>query len=386
MRRASCINHAVKERYDTMRENTRAQHTLEVKHLIKRFGSLTAVDDVSFTVEPGEFFSLLGPSGSGKTTILRMIAGFVVPDEGNVYLGGRDITYWPPEKRDINIVFQNYALFPHLTVFENVAFGPRRHGWPEEKIRREVNRFLEMVHLQNHAQKYPRQLSGGEKQRVALVRALIMHPSVLLLDEPLGALDLKIRQQLQLELINIQDEVGITFIYVTHDQGEALTMADRIAVMNKGKVLQIGDPKTIYEHPRTRFVAHFIGNTNFFEGKVTRVEGNAVKVDVPGLMELWGTPTTPVQVGDTVSVSVRPEKMYISHQPPDNNGLNKIQGVVKDILYAGASSEFIVTLPNGQEVRVFAQNISQEAEIWKITWDDRVWVYWRPERSLVLKE
>ncbi len=369
-----------------MVQNGTAQHTLEVRHLLKRFGALTAVDDVSFTVEPGEFFSLLGPSGSGKTTILRIIAGFVVPDEGHVYLGGQDITYWPPEKRDINIVFQNYALFPHLTVFENVAFGPRRRGWPEEKIRREVNRFLEMVHLQSHAQKYPRQLSGGEKQRVALVRALIMHPSVLLLDEPLGALDLKIRQQLQLELINIQDEVGITFIYVTHDQGEALTMADRIAVMNHGKILQIGDPKTIYERPRTRFVAHFIGNTNFFDGKVVAVEGQSVKVDVPNLTEIWGVPMTPVQAGESVSVSVRPEKMYISRQNPPHSGYNVVQGVVRDILYAGVSTEFIIRLQNGQDVRVFAQNISQDADIWRITWDDRVWVYWRPERSLVLKE
>ncbi len=376
----------MKEHCEMMKEHTRAQHTLEVKHLVKQFGTLIAVNDVSFTVEPGEFFSLLGPSGSGKTTVLRIIAGFVVPDQGSVHLGGKDITYWPPEKRDINIVFQNYALFPHLTVYENVAFGPRRHGWPEEKIRREVNRFLEMVHLQSHAQKYPRQLSGGEKQRVALIRALIMHPSVLLLDEPLGALDLKIRQQLQLELINIQDEVGITFIYVTHDQGEALTMADRIAVMNKGQILQIGDPKTIYERPRTRFVAHFIGNTNFFEGKVVRVEGDSVKVDVPGLCEIWGVPMTPVQVGEQVSVSVRPEKMYISHNPPGNGTYNKVQGTVKDILYAGVSTDFIVTLPNGQEVRIFAQNISQDAEIWKITWDDHVWVYWRPERSLVLRE
>ncbi len=369
-----------------MAPNGKAQHTLEVRHLRKRFGTLTAVDDVSFTVEAGEFFSLLGPSGSGKTTTLRIIGGFVVPDEGDVFLNGDRITYWPPEKRDVNIVFQNYALFPHLNVFENVAFGPRRQGWPEDKIRREVHRLLEMVHLQGYEKKYPRQLSGGEKQRVALIRALITRPKVLLLDEPLGALDLKIRQQLQLELINIQDEVGITFIYVTHDQGEALTMADRIAVMDKGKILQIGDPKTIYERPANKFVAHFIGNTNMFDGTVLELAAGMARVDVPEVGEFWGTPLHPVHRGMWVSMSVRPEKMRISRHKPTRGTYNMVQGAVHDIIYTGASTEFLVRLANGFTVRVFTQNISQEDEIWKITWDDRVWVYWRPERSLILAE
>ncbi|NPA91757.1 MAG: ABC transporter ATP-binding protein [Chloroflexi bacterium] len=362
------------------------ENGLAVEHLVKRFGPLVAVDDVSFSVAPGEFFSLLGPSGSGKTTTLRIIGGLTVPDEGEVYLGGERITYWPPEKRDVNIVFQNYALFPHLTVFENVAFGPRRRGWPERKIREEVTRFLKMVHLEGYEGKYPRQLSGGEKQRVALIRALIMHPKVLLLDEPLGALDLKIRQELQLELIRIQEEVGITFIYVTHDQGEALTMADRIAVMNRGKILQIGDPKTIYEQPVNRFVAHFIGNTNFFEGQVVKVEGGMALVDVPGLAQIWGVPVGEVRAGLPASVSVRPEKMYISRHPPKGGSFNVLQGIVEDMIYTGVSTEFIVRLPTGQQVRVFAQNISKDAEIWKITWDEKVWVYWRPDRSLVFVE
>lgn len=359
---------------------------LEVRHLTKRFGALTAVDDVSFSVAPGEFFSLLGPSGSGKTTILRMIGGFEVPDAGEIYLKGERITYRPPEKRDINLVFQNYALFPHLNVFENVAFGPRRQRWPEEKIRREVGRLLEMVHLSGYEKKYPRQLSGGEKQRVALIRALITRPQVLLLDEPLGALDLKIRQQLRLELINIQDKVGITFVYVTHDQEEALAMADRIAVMNRGRILQIGDPKTIYEHPVNRFVAHFIGNINFFEGTVVEVAGDRARVDVPGLMEIWEVPTHPVTVGTEVSVSVRPEKVHLARQRLDDPGYNAVEGVVEDLIYLGVSTEFIVRLKDGRKVRVFAQNISPEDEIWTITWDDRVWVYWRPEWSLILKE
>ena len=361
---------------------------LAVQNLTKRFGSLTAVDHVSFDIAPGEFFSLLGPSGSGKTTILRMIGGLEVPDEGRVFLAGEDITFRPPERRDVNIVFQNYALFPHLTVFDNVAFGPRRKGWPEEKIRQEVGKLLEMVHLNGYEPKYPRQLSGGEKQRVALIRALILRPKVLLLDEPLGSLDLKIRQALQLELVNIQYEVGITFVYVTHDQSEALTMADRIAVMNKGRILQIAEPKVIYEQPTTRFVAQFIGNTNLFQGRVTAREGASVQVDVPGLSVIWGVLAEGASAsrGDPVSISVRPEKMRIARQKPSTDSFNMVQGVVEDLIYLGVSTEFIVALPNGQQVRIFAQNISREDELWSITWDDPVWVYWRPEWSLILAD
>ena len=359
---------------------------VEVQNLTKRFGSLTAVDGVSFSVGAGEFFSLLGPSGSGKTTILRMIGGFEVPDAGEVYLGGERITYRPPEKRDVNIVFQSYALFPHLNVFENVAFGPRRQRWDEGRIKREVGRLLEMVHLSGYEEKYPRQLSGGEKQRVALIRALITHPQVLLLDEPLGALDLKIRQQLQLELVNIQDEVGITFIYVTHDQGEALAMADRIAVMDKGHILQIGDPRTIYEQPTNRFVAHFIGNTNLFDGRVVAVDGERARVDVPGLMEIWGTLSGKVAVGEQVSVSVRPEKMRISHERPAGSGYNAIAGTVADIIYLGVSTELLIRLEDGSQVRVFAQNVSRDEVVWTVTWGERLWVYWLPEWSLILTE
>ena len=363
---------------------------LEVRHLTKRFGKIIAVNDVSFEIASGEFFSLLGPSGSGKTTMLRMIGGLETPDAGDIFLEGKKITFLPPEKRDINIVFQNYALFPHLTVYDNVAFGPRRRKWPEDKIRREVTTLLEMVHLSGYEEKYPRQLSGGEKQRVALIRALILKPKVLLLDEPLGALDLKIRQALQLELANIQYEVGITFIYVTHDQSEALTMADRIAVMNKGRILQIGTPKEIYEHPSDRFVANFIGNTNLFEGVVKEVAGDDIRVEVPGLMEMWGVASdkhaAQMRPGMQVAVSVRPEKMRISRNKPEKPGYNMIQGVVDDVIYLGVSTEFLVKLPNGQIVRVFAQNISQENELWNITWDEPVWVFWRPHRSLVLAD
>ena len=363
---------------------------LEVRNLTKRFGKIIAVNDVSFGIKSGEFFSLLGPSGSGKTTMLRMIGGLETPDAGDIFLEGEKITFLPPEKRDVNIVFQNYALFPHLNVYDNVAFGPRRRKWPEDKIRQEVTHLLEMVHLSGYEEKYPRQLSGGEKQRIALIRALILKPKLLLLDEPLGALDLKIRQSLQLELANIQYEVGITFIYVTHDQSEALTMADRIAVMNKGRILQMGTPKEIYEHPTDRFVANFIGNTNLFEGKVMALHGDEVKVDVPDLMEMWGVASDKhvahLRPGMQVAVSVRPEKMRISRNKPEKPGHNMIQGMVIDVIYLGVSTEFLVRLPNGQVVRVFAQNISQENELWTITWDEQVWVYWRPYRSLILAD
>jgi len=361
---------------------------LEVRNLTKRFGRIVAVNDVSFKIKSGEFFSLLGPSGSGKTTMLRMIGGLETPDAGDIFLENQKITFLPPEKRDVNIVFQNYALFPHLNIFDNVAFGPRRRKWPEDKIRQEVMALLEMVHLGGYEEKYPRQLSGGEKQRVALIRALILKPKLLLLDEPLGALDLKIRQALQLELANIQYEVGITFIYVTHDQSEALTMADRIAVMNKGRILQIGTPKEIYEHPADKFVANFIGNTNLFEGVVKEVTGDDVRVEVAGLAEIWGVASTEhtprLRLGQKVAVSVRPEKMRISREKPEKPGYNLVQGVVEDVIYLGVSTEFLVKLPNGQLVRVFAQNISHENELWTITWDELVWVYWRPHRSLVL--
>ncbi len=362
---------------------------LQVVGLTKRFGKKIAVQDVSFTVQPNEFFCLLGPSGCGKTTILRMIGGLLVPDAGQVLLDGQDITFDPPEKRDINIVFQNYALFPHMTVYDNIAFGPRRQGWPEDRIRREVGRLLEIAHLVGYEHKYPRQLSGGEQQRVALLRALITRPQVLLLDEPLGALDLKIRQQLQLELINIQDDFHITFIYVTHDQSEALAMGDRIAVMNQGRILQIGDPRSIYEAPINRFVAYFIGNTNLFDGIVKEVAGQQARVAVPGVGDLWGVAPhgrEKLRPGVSVAISVRPEKIHIAREAPDQGAWNRAQGVVQDIIYLGVSTEYIVRLPAGLTVRVFTQNLRRNGGHDAITWDDQVWVYWRPAHSLILPD
>ena len=362
---------------------------LQVKNLNKSFGKLKAVDNVSLSVED-EFFAFLGPSGSGKTTTLRMTAGLEMPDRGSIVLEGEDITNYPPEARNINTVFQNYALFPHMTVFENVAFGLRRKKMDNKFIKSEVSRFLEMVDLSDKAKRMPKQLSGGEKQRVALVRALINKPKLLLLDEPLGALDLKIRQKLAIELVNIREQVDISFIYVTHDQTEALTMADRIAVMNKGKIVQIGEPKELYENPGTSFVAHFIGNTNLLEGKITEKDGELYKVDIPGLGEVWGILTSVtdkvVGVGDSIYVSIRPEKIGITKKRKNVPGRNELAGKVEEMIYVGPSTEFIVRLKNGKDFRVFVQNISPENEVWNIEWEDEIFLYWRFDKTLILPE
>ncbi len=374
---------------------------LEIENLSKTFGALRAVDGIDFSVDD-EFFAFLGPSGSGKTTTLRMIAGLEAPDSGRIALEGREITFLPPEKRNIHTVFQSYALFPHMTVAENVAFGLKRKRLSKHYIREEVTRFLALVDLSEKAESRPRELSGGEKQRVALVRALINRPKLLLLDEPLGALDLKIRQKLAIDLVNIREEVNISFVYVTHDQTEALTMADRIAVMDKGRILQVGGPKELYENPCCGFVARFIGNTNILEGRVTERDGKLVKVALPGLSDVWGMHAGSGIAGRSrVNVSVRPEKIRISRTSRKEPGYNELLGVVREIIYVGPSTEFLVELkstdcnqskerppgaPTGSDClfRVFAQNTSPENEIWKITWDEHVYLSFRFDRTLVL--
>ena len=362
---------------------------LQINNLNKSFGKLKAVDNVNLVVDD-EFFAFLGPSGSGKTTTLRMTAGLEMPDSGSIVLEGEDITNYPPEARNINTVFQNYALFPHMTVFENIAFGLRRKKMDNKFIKNEVSRFLDMVDLSDKAKRMPKQLSGGEKQRVALVRALINKPKLLLLDEPLGALDLKIRQRLAIELVNIREQVDISFVYVTHDQTEALTMADRIAVMNKGHIVQIGEPKELYENPGSSFVANFIGNTNLVEGKVIEKNGELYKVDIPGLGGLWGVITSvakkSVEVGDSIYVSIRPEKIGITRKRKDGTGQNELRGKVEEMIYVGSSTEFIVKLNNGIEFRVFVQNISPESEVWNIEWEDEIYLYWRFDKTLILPE
>jgi spermidine/putrescine transport system ATP-binding protein len=265
--------------------------SVELREVTKRFGSVAVVEGVSLQIRPGEFFSLLGPSGCGKTTTLRILAGFVQPDAGEVFIAGKRVTHLPPNERDVNMVFQNYALFPHLTVEQNVAFGLEIQKLPRAQIRKRVGWALELVRLCGLESRYPHQLSGGQQQRVALARALVTQPSVLLLDEPLGALDLKLRQQMQLELKKLQRELAITFLYVTHDQEEALTMSDRLAVMNQGRVVQVGTPQEIYERPATRFVADFIGESNFLEGRVVAWDGKKALVQIGSLSATVRSPS-----------------------------------------------------------------------------------------------
>jgi spermidine/putrescine transport system ATP-binding protein len=315
---------------------------LVIDHVSKTFGAQRAVDDVALTVAQGESFSLLGPSGCGKTTLLRMIAGFEQPDRGRILVGGRDITSLPPEQRPVNTVFQNYALFPHLSVWENIAFGLRMSRRPREEIRSGVESILELVRLSEHARKRPAQLSGGQRQRVAIARALVNRPQVLLLDEPLAALDLKLRQHMLMELNTIHEQVGTTFIYVTHDQGEAMSLSDRIAVMNAGKVEQVDSPENLYETPRSSFVASFIGDANFFSGVVVEVQHEGyVRVLVDGLGSPLVLSNGAVSANQTLRLMVRPEKISLTlTRPSSGERVNAFRGVVEDMAYFGSHTRY----------------------------------------------
>lgn len=315
---------------------------LVIDHVSKTFGVQRAVDDVALTVAQGESFSLLGPSGCGKTTLLRMIAGFERPDCGRILVGGQDITSLPPERRPVNTVFQNYALFPHLSVWENIAFGLRMSRRPREEIRSGVERMLELVRLSEHARKRPAQLSGGQRQRVAIARALVNRPQVLLLDEPLAALDLKLRQHMLMELNTIHEQVGTTFIYVTHDQGEAMSLSDRIAVMNAGKVEQVDTPVHLYETPRSSFVASFIGDANFFTGVAVEVQDEGyVRVLVDGLGSPLVLSNGAVSANQTLRLMVRPEKISLTPtRPPSGERVNAFRGVVEDTAYFGTHTRY----------------------------------------------
>ena len=346
---------------------------LRIVDVTKSFGDFTAVDDLTLTIPQGSFFALLGPSGCGKTTTLRMVAGLEEPTRGSVLIGDEDITWRKPYQRPVNTVFQSYALFPHLDIFENVAFGLRRTKTPG--VKEKVTEMLELVELSGLARRKPGQLSGGQQQRVAVARALINRPRVLLLDEPLGALDLKLRRQMQLELKRIQTEVGITFVHVTHDQEEAMTMADTIAVMNAGRVEQMGAPTDLYENPATTFVANFLGRSNLIAGRVTGRSGADAVVDVQG--RKVALPAARVHSdGDAVHVGVRPEKISIVLAADESGaeGVNTLEGVVTDASFIGVSTEYLVETPWGQEIAVFAQNMRRDdrivpgAEV-SLTWD-----------------
>jgi len=358
---------------------------IAVSNVSKSFGTFSALKDVSLDIRKGEFFSLLGPSGCGKTTLLRAIAGFEDPDSGLISIDGIDVSGLPPDKRHCNTVFQSYALFPHLSVFENVAFPLRIKKTPGRLIRELVMKHLSLVQLESHADKKPSQLSGRQKQRVAIARALINEPSVLLLDEPLSALDAKLRQHMLMELDAIHDKVGITFIYVTHDQQEALSVSDRIAVMNAGLVLQVGSPQQIYENPATEFVARFIGEANVFKGKVLSRSGTLNVMDAESFGEMLVDDETPVEVGDSVIVTIRPEKIRISDDRPSGKELNVVHGIVEEPVYSGFQTKYIVRADGGARITIFRQHANWSEGIPDIEWKDEVFLSFSA-RDLVIVE
>ena len=360
---------------------------LEFQNISKKFGDIVAVDNVSFTIKDGEFFSLLGSSGCGKTTLLRIAAGLETPDSGRVVLNGQDITDLPPNKRPVNTVFQNYALFPHLSVWDNIAFGLRVKGRPGPEIQREVEKMLSLIQMEDLANKKPAQISGGQKQRVAIARALINQPGLLLLDDPLSALDLKLRQKMLMEIDLIHDEVGIIFLFVTHDQTEAMAVSDRIAVMNYGKIEQIGSPMELYEAPKSSFVAAFIGDTNFLDGKV--VEQSTEDYSRIGLEGLTSTVTCyndkKLKIGELVHMSIRPEKIHISRRRPEDNAMHNIfQGEVEDVVYKGDHTKYWVRVED-YRFAILQPNSRFILDGKPITWEEQVWFWWHADDGYMLE-
>jgi len=352
--------------------STSAHGDLTLKNLTKRFGDFVAVDNLDLVIPEGSFFALLGPSGCGKTTTLRMVAGLEEPSSGSIFLGNTDITYEKPYKRPVNTVFQNYALFPHLTIYENVAFGLRRRGVKD--VDAQVQKALELVELTHLASRKPNQLSGGQQQRIALARAIVNRPALLLLDEPLGALDLKLRRAMQIELKWIQTEVGITFVHVTHDQEEAMTMADTIAVMNEGKIEQMGSPADLYDNPRTSFVANFLGQSNLIKGSIVDASGDNKVVDIFGTK--IALPAARNHAHDSsVLLGIRPEKIRIQPAGTSMSGNILTGGVISDASYIGVSTQYQVEMPWGQELMVFEQNDDGTPPLAK---GDPVTISWEP--------
>lgn len=349
----------------------------------KRFGTEIAVNDVSLSIYESEFFALLGPSGCGKTTLMRLLAGFEAPDAGRITLADQDLAGRPPHQRPVNMMFQSYALFPHLSVEQNIAFGLKQQGTPKAQIADRVVEMLELVRLQGLARRKPHQLSGGQRQRVALARAIAPHPKMLLLDEPLAALDKKLREETQFELIALQQRLGMTFLIVTHDQEEAMVTADRIAVMREGQIVQIGRPAEVYETPNSRYVADFIGDVNLFEGSVTAADGRLVKMtsaDSPaGFEALEGDA---VAVGATAWLGVRPEKIQL-HLDPPRDGPNRMAGKVADYGYLGDWTTYVVELESGRTVRAARANASRLVAR-PIACDDAVWLTFTPDAAVVL--
>jgi spermidine/putrescine transport system ATP-binding protein len=358
---------------------------LEIQNVTRRFGDFTAVDNVSISIEAGEFFTLLGPSGCGKTTLLRVIAGFDPADTGRILLNGEDLAGRPPEQRPVRTVFQSYALFPHMTVEGNVAFPLQMAKTPNAEIPAKVAAALEDVRLQGFGKRYPHELSGGQKQRVAIGRALVTHPTMLLLDEPLAALDAKLREEMQLELINLQKEVGITFVYVTHDQTEALALSHRIAVMNKGRVEQIDEPSKIYGFPRTRFVADFIGQCNLFSGAVVGGGNGIVTLDVPALGPVRIATVSSPSPGRSGTIALRPEKIHIQATAPSDTPDNHYRGTVADLLYMGDVTVYKVATPGGMRVEALLAN-SQSGKAKFLEVGDAVDVSWSVDAGHFIEE
>jgi putrescine transport system ATP-binding protein len=354
---------------------------LRAEGIVKRFDDVAAVDDVSLSINKGEIFALLGSSGCGKSTLLRLLAGFEVPTSGTVTLDGVEIAGLAPYERPINMMFQSYALFPHLSVWDNIAFGLKREGLPKAEIAERVEEMLRLVQLTALAKRKPHQLSGGQQQRVALARSLAKRPQLLLLDEPLGALDKKLREQTQFELVNIIESVGVTCVMVTHDQEEAMSMASRIAVMSQGRVLQVGTPREIYEHPNCRFVADFIGQANLFDGALTLDEVDRCEITTPeGVIHVGhGITGAP---GMALAVAVRPEKINIAKNRPDVQH-NLFTGTVREIAYFGSYNTFIVAMPNGKTVKITEGNTARQ-DLSGITWNDAVFFWWSDSAAVTL--
>jgi putrescine transport system ATP-binding protein len=360
----------------------RAEAYIRIDNVTKRFGSFVAVNNVSLRIFKGEIFCLLGGSGCGKTTLLRMLAGFEQPSAGTIYIDGQDMAGIPPYERPVNMMFQSYAIFPHMSVAGNVAFGLEQEKLPRAEINARVAEILDIVKLGEYAKRKPHQLSGGQRQRVALARSLVKRPKLLLLDEPLGALDRKLREHTQFELLSIQERLGVTFVVVTHDQEEAMTLSSRVGVMNHGEIVQVGTPRQIYEFPATRFVADFIGSVNLFEGQLTEDEHDHVRVKCEGL-------PAPVYVDHGMSapplalcwVAVRPEKIVLSREPPTGPD-NWAQGTIHDIAYLGDMSVFVIRLSGGREVRVTQANRTRKPEE-QFTWDEAVYLSWDASSPVV---
>ena len=362
-----------------------AKPFIAFKNVTKRFGDFTAVNDLSLNIYHREFFALLGASGCGKSTLLRMLAGFEQPTSGEIVLDGTDLAGTPPYKRPVNMMFQSYALFPHMTVEKNIAFGLKQDGMPKDEMAERVSQMLKLVKLEQFASRKPNQLSGGQRQRVALARSLAKRPKVLLLDEPLGALDKKLREETQFELMDLQQSLGLTFVVVTHDQEEAMTMADRIAVMSHGKVVQVATPAEIYEAPNCRFVADFIGDVNIFDGKVTTSGNGAVEISVDSDFTIRiAAPDTPA-VGSTVGFAIRPEKIRVSRAAPATAPVNAAKGEIWDIGYLGDMTVFHIKLASGQFVRASSLNARRSVED-PFTYDQDVWVSFDQDAGVLLKD